>query len=103
MKKIRFYQQSDAMNCGPTCLRMIAKHYGRGVSLEKLQRLSEVNREGSNLRSIADAAEKIGFRTLGVKVDFNKLEQDAPLPVIVHWQNYHFVVVYKIKKERIAI
>lgn len=98
MKKFPFYQQSDAMNCGPTCLRMIAKHYGRGVSLEKLQRLSEVNREGSNLRSIADTAEKIGFRTLGVKVDFNKLEEDVPLPCIVHWQNYHFVVVYKIKK-----
>lgn len=98
MKKIRFYQQSDAMNCGPTCLRMIAKHYGRSISLEKLKNISETTREGSSLANISDAAEKIGFRTLGVKIDFNKLEQDAPLPCIVHWQNYHFVVVYKIKK-----
>lgn len=56
------------MNCGPTCLRMVAKYYARSISLEKLQKLSETTRQGSNLQSIADAAEKIGFRTLGVKV-----------------------------------
>jgi len=97
---VRFphFLQPDQMLCGPTCLRMIAKHYGRSISLEKLQKLSETTRSGSSLQGIADAAEKVGFRTLGVKIDFNKLKEDAPLPYIVHWNQNHFVVVYKIKK-----
>lgn len=103
MKKFPFYQQPDQMNCGPTCLRMIAKHYGRAISLEKLQKLSETTRQGSNLRSIADAAEKIGFRTIGVKIDFNKLEEEAPLPCIVHWKQNHFVVVYQIKNSTVYV
>lgn len=92
------FLQPDQMLCGPTCLRMIANHYGRSISLEKLQKLSETTRAGSSLQGIADAAEKIGFRTLGVKIDFNKLKEDAPLPCIIHWNQNHFVVVYKIKK-----
>jgi len=93
-----FFHQPDAMLCGPTCLRMIAKYYGKSISLEKLQRLSETTRSGSSLQNIAYAAENIGFRTLGVKIDFKKLEEYAPLPCIVHWNQNHFVVVYKIKK-----
>jgi ATP-binding cassette subfamily B protein len=77
-----FFYQLDDMDCGPTCLRMVAKHYGRSISLEKLRKLSETTREGSSLKNIADSAEKIGFRTLGVKIDFNKLKKDAPLPCI---------------------
>lgn len=87
------------MDCGPTCLRIIAKHYGRSISLPKLRALSETTREGSSLKTISNAAEKIGFRTVGVKVDFEKLVEDAPLPCIVHWRQQHFVVVYAIKKK----
>ena len=93
-----FYRQPDEMDCGPTCLRMIAKYYGRSISLSKLRSLSETTREGSSLKNIADAAERIGFRTLGVKVSLEKLETEAPLPCIVFWQQHHFVVVYKVKK-----
>lgn len=96
-----FYHQPDAMDCGPTCLRIIAKYYGRSVSLPKLRLLSETTREGSSLKTIADAAEKIGFRTLGVKITFKKLLEEAPLPCIVHWNQRHFVVVYAIKKKKI--
>ncbi|MBW7869267.1 MAG: peptidase domain-containing ABC transporter [Brumimicrobium sp.] len=103
MKSFPHFLQPDAMLCGPTCLRMIAKHYGRSISLEKLQRLSESTRSGSNLQNIADAAENIGFRTLGVKINFKKLEEDAPLPCIVHWNQNHFVVVYKIKKGTVYV
>ncbi len=94
-----FFHQPDAMDCGPTCLRIIAKHYGRSISLAKLRALSETTREGSSLKTISNAAEKIGFRTLGVKVNFEKLVADAPLPCIVHWRQQHFVVVYAIKKK----
>lgn len=91
-----FYRQPDFMDCGPTCLRMVAKFYGRTISLSKLRTLSETTREGSSLKNIADTAEKIGFRTLGVKVTFQKVTEEAPLPCIVYWRQKHFVVVYKI-------
>ncbi len=97
--KFPHYHQPDAMDCGPTCLRIIAKHYGRSISLPKLRALSETTREGSSLKTISNAAEKIGFRTLGVKVNFEKLQKEAPLPCIVYWRQQHFVVVYAIKKK----
>jgi ATP-binding cassette subfamily B protein len=87
------------MDCGPTCLRIIAKHYGRSISLPKLRTLSETTREGSSLKNLATTAEKFGFRTLGVKITFKNLVEEAPLPCIVHWRQQHFVVVYAIKKK----
>lgn len=98
-----FHKQPDTMDCGPTCLRIIAKHYGRSISLQKLRSLSDTTRSGSSLQGVADAAEKIGFRTLGVKIDFEAISDQAPLPCIVFWQQKHFVVVYKIKKEVVYI
>ena len=103
MNRDSFYQQPDEMDCGPTCLRMVAKHYGRSISLEKLRKLSETTREGSSLKNIANTAEKIGFRTLGVKINFQKLQKEAPLPAIVFWQQRHFVVVYKIKANTVYV
>src|SRR5690554_6533394 len=103
MKNFLFYKQPDEMDCGPTCLRMIAKHYGRSISLQKLRAISETTREGSTLKNIAEAAENIGFRSLGVKIVFEKLKEDAPLPCIVFWQQQHFVVVYKITKKQVFV
>jgi ATP-binding cassette, subfamily B, bacterial len=103
MKIFPFYQQPDTMDCGPTCLRMVAKHYKRSISLQKIRKLSETTRSGSSLQGIADAAEKIGFRTLGVKINFQKLRAEAPLPCIVFWNERHFVVVYKIEKNKVHI
>ena len=92
----KFYKQLDGMDCGPTCLRMIAKHYGRNYKQRTLARLCEINREGVSLLGISDAAEKIGFRTLGAKLTIQQLKE-AELPCILHWRQYHFVVLYKIK------
>ncbi len=72
------YHQHDAMDCGPTCLRMIAKHYGKNYTIQNLREKSFITREGVSLRGISAAAEKIGFRTLGVKIGFDKLLSDAP-------------------------
>lgn len=96
--KLRTSLQLESKDCGPTCLRMLAKHYGRSISLQKLRQLSETTREGSSLKNIADTAEKIGFRSLGVKISLEKLNQDVPLPCILHWNQNHFVVLYAIKK-----
>ena len=92
-----FYKQPDSKDCGPTCLRIVAKHYGKLISLQQIRDLTETTREGSNLLKLSDAAETIGFKTIGVKVDFNRLK-DAPLPLVIHWNKNHFAVVYKIKK-----
>lgn len=90
--------QPDAKDCGPTCLRIISKHYGKSVPLQEVRDLAETTREGSGLQGLSNAAEHLGFRTLGVKIDFNTLVADAPLPCIVHWNKEHFVVVYHIDK-----
>lgn len=90
-----FYKQLDAMDCGPTCLRMVAKHYGKHYSLETLRQKSFIGREGVSMLGISTAAESIGFRTIGVHISFQQLAE-ALLPCIVHWKQNHFVVVYKI-------
>lgn len=102
LKTFPFYKQPDSKDCGPTCLKIIAKHYGKTLNIQTLRSLSETTREGSNLLTLSDAAEKIGFRTLGVKLSIKKLEE-APLPCILHWNNNHYVVLYKIKKNKFYI
>ncbi len=97
-----FYKQPDAKDCGPTCLRIIAKYYGKLISLEEIRHLSETTREGSNLLKLSDAAEAIGLKSIGVKVNYTKLKE-APTPFIVHWNSSHFVVVYKIKNDVVRI
>lgn len=87
------------MDCGPTCLRMIAKYYGRNFKLQTLRRLCEINKEGVSLLGISDASEKIGFRSIGVKLNAEQLKE-AELPCILHWRQNHFVVLYKIKKHK---
>ena len=99
MAKFPHYMQPDAMDCGPTCLRIVAKHFGRHYNLETLRNLTWKTREGVSLLTISDAAEKIGFRTQGVRLTIDKLPE-IPLPAILHWNQNHFVVLYKIKKSR---
>ncbi len=101
-KPFPFYKQPDSKDCGPTCLRIIAKHYGKLISLQDIRDLSETTRAGSNLLKLSDAAEAIGFKSIGVKINYQKLKE-APLPLVVHWNKNHFVVVYKIKKDIIYI
>ncbi len=91
------------MDCGPTCLRMIAKYYGKAYSLQFLREKSFVTREGVSLLGISDAAEAIGMRSLSVRTTYQRLEDEMPLPCIAHWNQNHFVVVYKAKKEKVHV
>ncbi|MBO9676337.1 MAG: peptidase domain-containing ABC transporter [Sphingobacteriaceae bacterium] len=102
MKTFIYYKQPDQMDCGPTCLRMIAKHYGKNFSLQKLRDLSGINRAGVSLLGISEAAEKIGFRATGARLDIELLS-DVELPLILHWNKNHFVVLYRIKNGRYYI
>lgn len=98
-----YYKQPDSMACGATCIRMIAKHYGKSYGLSDIIHASGTTREGANLQGLSEAAEKIGFRTLGVKVPFDKLLENAPLPCIAHWNQNHFVVIYKVKNNTLWV
>jgi len=91
------YKQHDQMDCGPTCLRMVAKHYGRNYTLQKLRELCQISREGVSLLGISEAAENIGFRSLGAKLTVEQLKE-AQLPCVLHWRQNHFVVLYKVKR-----
>ena len=91
------------MDCGPTCVKMIAKHYGKSYELEFLRNQSYLTREGVSLLGISECAEKIGFRSLAVKVPIQKLIEEAPLPCILHWNQNHFVVLYSIKNYGLRI
>ena len=91
------------MDCGPTCLRMVAKHYGKNISLQTLREKAQIGKEGVNLLGISQAAEAIGFRTQSVKLTYKILTEDAKLPAILHWNQNHFVVLYKTKKKKLLI
>ena len=98
-----FERQADAMDCGPACLQMVARFHGKKFSLSELRERSYITREGVSFLGISEAAESIGFRTIGVRIPFNKLAEDTPLPCIVHWRQKHFVVVYKVKKDHVYV
>ena len=100
MHNFPHYIQLDAMDCGPTCLRMIAKFYGKSYSLQTLRSRSFITREGVSMLGISDAAESIGFRTSGLRITFKQLVEDVPLPCILHWSQKHFVVCYDIRKKK---
>ena len=97
MASFPFYRQQDQMDCGVTCLRMVCKYYGQNVSIHLLRRLSQVTKDGVNLLGISEAAEKLGFRTQGVRLSPEQIVK-IPLPAILHWKQSHFVVLYKVKK-----
>ncbi len=91
------------MDCGPSCLRMIAKFYGKNFSLQTIRERSFLTREGVSFLGMSDAAESIGLRSVGARVTYQQLSEQVPLPAIVHWKETHFVVVYAIKKGKIFV
>jgi ATP-binding cassette, subfamily B, bacterial len=103
-KSFPIYHQHDAMDCGPTCLKMIFKHYGKQIGLENLKRESQIGTTGVSLLGLSEAAEKFGFRTVSAKVTFDQLLNEAPLPCILHWDQYHFVVLTpSVNKNKLTI
>lgn len=101
-KRFPHYPQQETADCGPACLRMIAQYYGHSYSLEMLRSHSFISREGVSMLGISDAAEYLGMHTLGVKITFEQLANEAVLPCILHWNQNHFVVCYGIKKKRFS-
>jgi ATP-binding cassette, subfamily B, bacterial len=101
-------KQLDAMDCGPACLKMIIDTHGASISLQKLREYCHITREGVSLAGISDAAERVGLRTLAVKIAFDSKTDtpglvEFPMPCIAHWEQRHFVVLYKINKSNIWV
>ncbi|WP_281234874.1 peptidase domain-containing ABC transporter [Flavobacterium gelatinilyticum] len=96
-----FTPQKDQMDCGPACLCMMADFYGKKYSLQYLRDNSFITREGVSLLGIVEAATKIGFEVLSGKLTNEKLNE-MPLPCILHWNQNHFVVLEKVKKNRLT-
>jgi len=103
MKNFPFYSQPGVMDCGPTCLRMVAKYYKKSIPLQFLRENTQIGKQGVNLLGISDAAESIGFRTQSIKLSYKELKGDARLPAILHWRQNHFIILYKIKQETFFI
>ena len=98
MPKFPHQQQPDSFDCGPTCLQMIAQFYGKKYTLDFLREQCYITRNGVSMLGISTAAESIGFKTMIIKTDIETLINECPLPIILHWHQNHFVVLYKVKK-----
>ena len=99
-KEFPLYIQHDAMDCGPTSLRMVAAYYGKQYSAQYLRENCFISRLGVSMLGISEAAEKIGMHTIGLRISTSQLKEDVPLPCIIHWNQNHFVVLYKIEKTK---
>lgn len=97
--RFKFYKQLDAVDCGPTCLRMVAYHYGKSFSLKFLRSKSYITREGTSFLTIRGAAEDLGFKTFAAELSYDHLFK-SPLPCILFWNENHFVVLYKIENRK---
>ena len=90
------------MDCGAACLAMICKHYGIGMTLGKLRELANVTTQGATLESLARTGESLGFTTRGVQCTIDTL-RGFELPLIAHWEGYHYIVVYGVSKQHVWV
>jgi len=102
IRRFAWIQQAEEMDCGAACLAMICKHYGVGMTLGKLRELANVTTQGATLDSLARTGESVGFTTRGVQCTFDTL-RGFELPFIVHWEGYHYVVVYGVSSTQVWI
>ncbi|MGN6317138.1 peptidase domain-containing ABC transporter [Trinickia sp.] len=102
VKRFALVEQAEEMDCGAACLAMICRHYGIAMTLGKLRELANVTAEGATLDSLARAGESLGFTARGVQCTFDAM-LDFELPFIVHWEGYHYVVVYGMSKRWVRI
>lgn len=102
IRRFALVEQAEEMDCGAACLAMLCRHHGLQVSLGKLRELANVTTQGATLDSLARAAETLGFSARGVQCTFDAL-QGFELPFIVHWEGYHYVIVYGISKRQVWV
>ncbi len=95
MDRFRVVRQHDGMQCGVACMAMICRHYDKGLSISWLESLCHASREGVSLKALHDLSIELGMDSVAGKVSLDDL-YEVPLPCILHWNQNHFVVLYKI-------
>ena len=100
MNKFPIYKQLYSMDCGAACVKMVANYYGKQPPIEFLENLCQVGTEGVSMKGMCTALDRLGFRTVAGKITLENLRDKALLPCILHWNQNHFVVLYKIRKRR---
>lgn len=103
MKSFPFIKQLDARDCGLACLAMVSRYYGKSISIRTLHEHGRITRIGTSMLGISDVAESLGFRTMGARISFKQLREEAPLPCIVYWKPLHFVIVFHITKKHVSV
>ena len=99
-KRFPFIRQPDAMDCGAACLSMVSRYYGKYHPVSALRERCHAMRDGVSMLGLSEAAEGLGMRTMGVRITFAQLVEEAVLPCIAHWKQNHFIVVHRIKARR---
>ena len=97
------FRQTDRFDCGPTCLKIVSKFYGRNFSLEYLKEVCGITTNGTTVKSLIAGAEKIGFQTATALINYETIEKKAPLPCIAYWRNRHYIIVYNINKRGVYV
>lgn len=103
MKRYAFFKQPDSVDCGPTCIRIAARQLGKDISLQDLRDKTQVQKRGTNLLGISDAAEAIGLRTLGTKLSMDQLVNDVNYPCILYWDQNHFTILHAARKNKFVV
>lgn len=94
---MEFVRQRDSMQCGASCLKMICGEYKGAYSYEELSDLCSVTSEGVSMLGIYQVAKQIGFIPECRRISSKQLV-NCLLPCILHWNQKHFVVLYKYGK-----
>ena len=102
VRRMRFVRQIDEMDCGAACLAMVARHFGRAVSLARIRQLVNTGLDGTSLRSLCSAAEELGLAARSVKASLSNLER-MPLPAICHWDGDHWLLLYHVTRRHVYV
>ena len=81
-----FVRQFDQMDCGPACISMVARHYGKTFPLSYLRSLSCLSRKGVSIAGIRRALREIKMESASFEMSLEQLRENCPLPAIVHWE-----------------
>ncbi len=97
-----FIGQQSSSDCGAACLAMIGRYWGKQFGLNSLRNLAGVGRSGASLKGLAIAAESLGFQARPVRASLSRLSNQT-CPWIAHWQGDHYVVVYRVRGNRVQV
>ena len=97
------YRQTDSRDCGPVCLQIICKHFGKYIDVERIRQLMSTGREGTSVYDFIDAASQLEIKCLPYSISYWKFRHEVPLPCVVFWRNNHYVVVYRITFKHVYV